>query len=648
MNKEIIHSVFEHTVRQFPEHIAVEDNSRRITYRELNAKANCVAHGLAKVGVGDQNVVGIYLDASIDYIVALLGVLKVGAVFMPLNTRFPDKRLNDILNKTKPSIFITTAALQNEFSVKIQRLSLSFSPSHILVLDHASRFSVEVLSRGTPVANSGHFSDENLPLTTGPDDGCYIVTTSASTGEPKAILGRQKGLSHFIHWEIDEFSLNNHMRVSLLSAVTFDVSLRDIFVPLIVGGTLCIPTEETRRNPRKLLNWMQNSRITLTHIVPTLFRLLTREIEDLGGDNDVLPSLKYVLIAGETLYGNDVINWRKVTGNRIELVNLYGPSETTLAKLFYRIKDYNLAPEEIVPIGKPIRNTEVFIISNGKPCSVGETGEIYIKTPFMSKGYYNAPKLTGMSFVQSPLVKDREDIIYRTGDHGKFNPGRSVQFVGRLDGQIKLHGKRVEIGEIEVVLRQHPQVRQAVVEVREDGFGNGRLVGYVVPKRGERPPVESLRRFSGDRLPDYMVPSVFVTLKALPLTHNEKIDRKALPEPDRARPEMEQGYVAPSSALERTLSNTWCEVLGYDRVGIYDNFFDLGGTSILAARLIVLVQKALGVELPIVKLFQYPNISLLAEYLSEGQRDQPSFDTVQDRAQRRRAAFSRQYRSTMR
>jgi len=645
MKDWIIHSIFEDTASKFPKNIAVKAGSRELKYSQLNAYANRVAYALAELGVGGQSVVGIYFEASIEYIVAVLGVLKANAIFMPLNTRFPDKRLSSIVNKTKPDIFIISARLENEFSVRLQKLNLSLGTSHMLVLDDACNFSIKGFPGGTPVASTRGFSDMNPPLRTEPDDGCYIMTTSASTGEPKAILGCQKGLSHFIHWEIGEFVLNENVRVSLLSPVTFDVSLRDIFVPLIAGGTLYIPDDETRHNPGKLFEWMRDSGITLTHIVPTLFRLLTREIDESGGGEDALPNLEYVLIAGEPLYGNDVINWRQATGNRVELVNIYGPSETTLAKLFYRIKDESLMPSEMVPIGKPISDTEVLIIQSDKLCPVGETGEIYIKTPFMSKGYYNDPKLNEMSFVQNPLVSGSKDIIYKTGDQGKFLPDGNVCFEGRLDGQIKLYGNRIEIGEVEVALRQHPHVREAAVATKKDAFGNMRLVAYVVPEQEQTVTVESLRRFTADKLPDYMVPAVFVTLKELPLTHNEKIDRRALPEPDRIRPEMDQAYVAPSTSLERTLTEIWCQVLGLERVGIYDNFFDLGGTSILAVKLIELVERAIKTELPIVKLFQYPNINLLGKYLDQGASAQPSYEKVQDRAQRRRAAFSRQKRS---
>lgn len=643
-NKFLIHSLFEEIVNQFPNNIAVEDVSRKLSYKELNAFANRISYALNRLNIGRQSIVGIYSEASIEYIVAMLGVLKAGAIFMPLNTLFPDKYLTLILEKTKPAVIMTDTSLEDKYFEKIQKLSLPIHSSHMIALDNAYNFSVKDLPSGTPTKIGSNFSDENPTYTTSPDDGCYIITTSGSTGEPKAILGCQKGLSHFIHWEISEFDLNENIRVSLFSPVTFDVSLRDIFVPLMTGGTLCIPDEEKRHDPKKLLKWMQDSSISITHIVPTLFRLLTREIEESSNDRDVLPFLKYVLIAGEVLYGNDVIKWRKAVGNRIELINIYGPSETTLAKLFYRIKDNNFAPNEIVPIGKPIPDTEVLIINNEKLCSTNETGEIHIKTPFRSKGYYSDPKLNEKSFIQNPLVMDREEIVYKTGDLGQYMTDGNVRFEGRVDGQIKLYGQRIEIGEIEVALSQHPQIQESAVAVRPDPFGNSRLVGYVVPQPKEKMKVESLRRFLADKLPDYMVPSVFVTLKAMPLTHSEKIDKRALPKPDHVRPEMEQTYISPSTSLERNLSEIWSQVLDLDRVGIQDNFFDLGGTSILAAKAVVLVEQVIKSELPIVKLFQYPNISSLAKYLSQSQSDQPSYEKIQDRAQMRKSALSRQRR----
>ncbi len=617
MDEIFIHRMFENIVERFPLRIAVEDSVRRVTYDELNRYANRVAHALADLSVGSQKVVGIYLEASVEYVIAILSVLKAGAIFMPVNTRFPPERFSAILEKTKPITFLTNAALEDECSGKLMKFSHSVLPRYMLVFSEPGYFGIKDISGGVPRSLRVPFSDNNPRLDEGSDDSCYIVTTSASTGKPKAILGSQKGLSHFIRWEVDEFSLNEEIRVSLLSPITFDVSLRDIFVPLVTGGRLCIPDEETRHSPGKLLKWLNDKGITLLHIVPTLFRLLTQEIEDLASSPKELPSLSYALIAGEPLYGNDVIKWRRACGVRTELVNVYGPSETTLAKLFYRTRDKDFAPGEMIPIGKPIPDTEVLIVNDGKLCSVGETGEIYLKTPFMSKGYYNEPALTGKCFVENQFENEHTEIIYKTGDLGQYLPDKSVKFVGRLDGQIKLHGQRVEIEEIETALRQHPQVREAAVTARQDAFGNLRLVGYFVPKPGEKPEVESFRRVMERNLPDYMVPAVFVSLTALPLTHNGKIDRRALPEPEGIRPEMEQSYLPPSTVLEKALSEIWCRVLGLDRVGIYDNFFALGGNSLLATQVISRVNKVLRVDLTLRSFFAKPTIAGLSEEIEK-------------------------------
>jgi non-ribosomal peptide synthetase component E (peptide arylation enzyme) len=359
--------------------------------------------------------------------------------------------------------------------------------------------------------------------------------------------------------------------------------------------------------------------------------MLTQEINELTSEK-ALPNLQYILIAGEPLYGNDINRWRQASGNSAELVNLYGPSETTLVKLFYRIKDKNFAPAEIVPIGKPMPDTEVLIIEKGKLCPVSETGEIYIKTSFQSKGYYGDPKLNENFFAQNPLVKDRKDIVYKTGDLGQLLPDGDVRFVGRLDGQIKLHGKRVEIDEIEVILRQHPQVQEAAIAAKQDAFENMRLVGYVLPKPGKKPTVESLRRLLGDKLPDYMVPALFVILKALPLTHNGKIDRRSLPEPDYLRPQMEQPYVPPSTATQECVSGIWCNVLALDRAGVYDNFFVLGGNSLLATQIISRINKVFRLDFPLLSFFENPTVAGLSEKIEKLKIEGKAFQVVPIRA----------------
>lgn len=615
----MIPGIFENTARRFPENIAVDDNRRTITYAELNTNANRIAHALAEAGLTGSSIAGLYFDASIEYITAVLGVLKAGAIFLPLSTQYPEKRLTDILNKTEPRVFITNASLESEASVKLQPGGHSSDAAHILVLEDTGYFTIKNSFGGTVLKEWRHFPGENPLLNTDPDGGCYIVTTSGSTGEPKAILGCHKGLDHFINWEIGEFHLDQDVRVSLLSPLTFDVSLRDIFVPLIAGGTLCIPDDETRYNPLKLFHWLRHSRITLMHIVPTLFRLLTREIEKAGGNDGALPDLRYVLLAGESLYGNDISNWRRANGSGIELVNLYGPSETTLAKLFYRIKDEHFADGETVPIGKPIPETEVLIIKDGKSCRVDETGEIHLKTPFMSKGYYNAPGLNDTSFVPNPVTVDYQDIVYKTGDQGKFTSDGIVRFEGRLDGQIKLYGNRVEMGEIEVILRQHPQVKEAVVAAREDTPGDQRLAAYVVPADGGEPTGAELREYIGRKLPDYMVPSYFITLDALPQTSSGKIDRKALPAPEAVPTEPKAAYVPPGNRLQQAIAGIWQEVLNVPRIGMNDNFFELGGHSLLAMQIISRISHDLKVGIEIRSFFESPTIKGIARLIQKSE-----------------------------
>ena len=337
MSDMIISRHFEDIANRFPEKIAVTAFSGGIAYRDLNEKANRVAHAMNSLGLARQSIAAIYLQSSIQYIVTVLGIMKSGAVFMPLNHQNPVKRLESVLKKTNPSVIITSEQFKDEFLWKLNQIEISYRPDYLFIMNDSFGFHIEGCRVESAVKQDLDYPETNPPLLSEPEDGCYIMTTSGSTGEPKAILGVHKGLSHFIYWEVNEFGLNDHEKVSLLSPVTFDVSLRDIFVPLSTGGTLYIPDEETRTNPRKLTQWLKESGITVVHIIPTLFRLITQEIEGLHQSENFFPDMKYALIAGEVLYWDDIARWQKSPGKTVDLINLYGPSETSLAKLFYRI-----------------------------------------------------------------------------------------------------------------------------------------------------------------------------------------------------------------------------------------------------------------------------------------------------------------------
>ncbi|MBF0558171.1 MAG: amino acid adenylation domain-containing protein, partial [Nitrospirae bacterium] len=417
MNKKIIHSVFESVADEFPGNIAVEEETgRTITYRELNEKANQIAFSLIECGVGRDVVVAVFIKSCIEYVASMIGIFKSGGIFMPLDPRFPARRIENILNRTSPKVFIAGS-----------ELSLSdFRHS-------GSGIYLPVFS----FFNSNNYPVHNPPLVSDPDDGNYIVHTSGSTGEPKAILGRHKTVSHFMHWEITEFALDQETRTSQLSPSTNDVILRDIFAPLISGGTVCIPAPDTITNTNRLVQWLDKSGITLVHTVPSLLRLIMKEMETSGSS---LNSVRQVLLVGEELYSRDAARWMDLTGNRAELVNLYGSSET-LAKSFHRIKERPADLNKVVPIGKPISNAALLVIKNNAAlCDIGELGEIYIKSPFIGKGYYKNPELTARSFVPNPINGDLSDIVYKTGDMGRYLPDRSIEYIGRLDTQVKIGG----------------------------------------------------------------------------------------------------------------------------------------------------------------------------------------------------------------
>lgn len=589
MNKKIIHTVVEHTATLYPDNTAVEYLDQVLTYQQLNGQANQVAHALLGRNIQSGDIVGLFLPASPAYVSSLLGVLKAGAVFLPLDVAAPQKRQDYILDKAKPKFIITS---KDHLSALPDILH-----DQVILLDSCETF---------PTSNP------EVEMT--PEDSNYLLFTSGSTGNPKAIVGRQKSLSHFIHWEVGEFRLDQQVRVSLLAAPTFDVSLRDIFVPLLVGGTLCIPSAEQRAEMSSLLEWLAASRINWMHCVPSIFRLLMQEIQQ-QDTQDVLPDLSTVLLAGEAVYGRDVLQWRKLVGERIPLVNLYGPSETTLAKMFHRVtEDY--PAQVMVPIGQPISNTAALILKNNRLCNIGEIGEIYIKTPFLSQGYYQDAALTQTVFIQNPLT-DQPDVIYKTGDMGRYRADRSVEFLGRQDHQVKVNGIRVELGEIEQTLMQHDALRQAVVVARRNRDESYSLIAYYTVSQ----PIEQndLREYAGEFLASAMIPAFFVEMEQFQLNLHGKVDRKALPEPESLLYQ-NLDYVAPRTEGEKKLAKIWGEILGLKQVGVENTFIELGGDSLKAIRAVALIYKEMEVEVSLKDFFKYDSIAELDRYIANQER----------------------------
>ncbi len=556
MTKSVIHSVFEQVAAQRATHPAIRATGGEISYRELNETANRLAWRLrTDYGVRCGTVVGLNLVMGIPYVIALLSVAKAGGIFLPLDPRLPPQRRRQWIAKVRPALIVSDA----EHSATWGALD----------------FDLPLL----PLEALSSEATTNPPLAVTGDDPSYIVFTSGSSGEPKAILGSQKGLSHFVHWEIKEFALDTTVRVSQLAPLTFDVSLRDIFVPLLAGGTLCIPAAEIRRDSRRLLDWLETEEISLMHCVPSLFRTLLQELAHRPQADALLTRLRYMLLAGEPLYSIDVQKWRALMGKSTELVNLYGPSETTLAKAFHRIGEVPQEPGRMIPVGQPLPNTALLILKDSELCDQDEIGEIYIKTPFMSKGYYGDPELTAQVFMQNPLTPVIPDRIYRTGDLGRYRADHSVELLGRQDSQVKVKGIRIELSEIEQALLQHPAIEQAVVAAHLSADRENYLTAYfiAVQKLGDA----ELRQHLEKWLPAEMHPAFFVPMQQFPLNLHGKVNRRALPRPADLLYQ-QRAYVAPASATEQALAALWDEVLDLGKVSVIHSFVELGGDSLKA------------------------------------------------------------------
>lgn len=634
MQNRIIQKRVEAISKLYPINIALNDGHRNMTYRELDVSANRIAQALRQFGVVPERVVGLYLEPAIEYLPAMLGVLKAGGIFLPLNTRFPVRRIAAVISKTAPAIYITHARYEDEF---ISAHGQDVMPEHhILILEGPQSFRVRTFSESRSLATDADFSSEAPVCGVHPDSGCYIMTTSGSTGEPKAILGSHKGLCHFIDWEISEFGFDRHARTSLLAHITFDASLRDIFVPLTTGGTLYIPDNETKQNPKRLIQWMDSNEVNIVHTVPTVFRLLTDGLKLAQREGAVVNSIKTIMLAGEPLYWDDIKRWEELYTGDCEMVNFYGPSETTLIKVFYRIAENHHEQTGMVPLGRPLPETEIMVLKADTRCAPSELGEIYIKTDYMTKGYYNDSERTEQSFIKNPITGSENDIVCKTGDFGFLSADGNLYYGGRQDNQIKLNGIRIEIGEIEVALRRHPDIVNAAVVADNVRHHRQELVCFVHQKTGTRLNAMIIKGYLSSNLPDYMVPNTYVFTDRIPLLPNGKVDRKTLLA---LKPPGEQTSFnsnVGTNNVEYFITEIWKKLLNRAEIDREQNFFDLGGDSFKVMRLVAMIDELLKIDVPAVKLFEYPTIKLLAQYIGKTEPVYQNRVSHRERAQKRR------------
>ncbi len=574
-----IHQLFEEQVERTPDNIAVVFEDQQLNYRELNARANQLAHYLQNLGVGPDVLVGICVERSLEMMVGLLGILKAGGGYLPIDPEYPTERLLYILQDAQVRVLLT------------QKHLIAGLPKH----------QSELVCLDTDWSFTTQAQESNPGCEVQPENLAYAIYTSGSTGEPKGVMIQHSSvvnLAHGLHQAIYAHHQISPLRVSINGSLAFDTSVKQI-IQLIYGHSLNIVPEKVRFDGHAMLSYLRQQKIDVLDCTPSQLRLLI-SVGLLDSDNHP----QSVLVGGEAI---DESMWATLAkAQNINFYNVYGPTECTVDTTICLITA-NLKPV----IGRPIANVQTYILDEYlQPVPVGVPGELHIGGAGLARGYLNCPELTNEKFISHPFHQTTESRLYKTGDLARYLPDGNIEYLGRIDNQVKIRGFRIELGEIEAVLSQHNYVETTCVTAREDSPGIKRLVAYIVPPKNVTPSTNELRQFLKARLPDYMIPSAFVTLETLPLTPNGKLDHRALPEPN-LRGEIELNFVAPRNLEEEILATIWSQVLRVEPVGIYDNFFELGGDSILTIQIITRARKA-GLELTPKQLFTHQSIAELA------------------------------------
>jgi len=591
-----VHEIFQLQVERSPQVIAVICENAQLSYEKLNQRANQLAHHLRQLGVKPEVPVGIYLERSLEMIIGVLGVLKAGGCYVPLDPAYPHDRLAFILEDTQTPVILT----QEKFITSL--------PPH----------QAQVISLDSDWGEIAKHSPENLLSQATSDNLIYTIYTSGSTGRPKGVMIPHRGISNQIFWRQTTFGLTSTDKVLQNISFSFDPSVWQIFWPLCYGAQLVLSRPTGHKDTKYLVHLIIEQQITVIAVVPSILRVL---LEEPGIEN--CQCLRHVTCGGEAL-PLDLIR-RFYTRLNLDKVlhNCYGPTESSIDATFWTSTRQISTQISTVtaPIGVPITNTEIYILDeNLQPVPTGETGELHIGGMGLARGYLHLPELTAEKFIPHPFKQVPGERVYKTGDLGRYLPDGNIEFLGRVDSQVKIRGFRIELGEIETILSQYPGITQTVVVVREDFHGDKRLVAYIVPQNAAAVNIEQLRSFLKEQLPEYMIPTNFVVLNSLPLTPNGKVNRQDLPAPDYREQKSKVAFVAPRNAIEYELTEIWQELLGIRPIGIKDNFFELGGHSLLAIKLFRNIQQKFAQDLPLSVLFQSGTIETIAEIISECQK----------------------------
>ncbi len=604
-----IHELFEAQAERVSEAIAVKFGEQELTYRELNERANKVARYIRSLGVGPATLVGICIDRSLEMLVGLLGILKAGGAYVPFDPNYRTERSAIILRDAHVSVVLT----QERF-IENGRLRMEDGQSRSPILNH--RLKVVCVDRDWEIINRE--SGNNINGGVRSNNLAYVIYTSGSTGKPKGVQVPHRSVVNCLRSIGEQVGFAENDIFLAVTTISFDIAALEFYLPLITGAKVVLAIRDEALDGRQLIDRLIECGATAMQATPSNWKVLldagwrgSRNFKILCGGEALSRQLADQLLEGGT-----------------SLWNLYGPTETTIWSTITEVQP----GEDSVPIGRPIANTEIYILDAYlQPVPIGVHGELYIGGDGLTWGYLNRPELTAERFVASPFSSQPGARLYRTGDRARCRADGNIEFLGRFDNQVKIRGYRIELGEIETVLNQHSSVKESVVIVSSfppktplslpspvEGEGvsqsDRNLIAYLVPNT-ERPLAKELRSFLKEKLPDYMIPSWFVFLDALPLMPNGKIDRNALPPPDGERPLLDQGLVEPRTEIEGLVAQVWREVLKLEKIGVYDNFFELGGHSLLATRVVARLRSNFNVDLPLRKLFELPTVAGLAEHI---------------------------------
>jgi amino acid adenylation domain-containing protein/thioester reductase-like protein len=610
-----IHHLFETQARQTPEKLAVVHQHEVLTYQELNARSNQLAHYLKKLGVGSEVLVGICLERSIEMIVGILAVLKAGGAYVPLDPAYPQERLSSIIGDAQVSVILTTQVLQQwlfeAFSTEdVTERSLAASPNqpHSIVCLDKIQETIAFQSKTNPVTDT---TSHHL---------AYVIYTSGSTGTPKGVMIEHRSLVNYAQAAAAQYQLSETDRMLQFCSIGFDAAIEEIFCSLIRGTTLVLRTDAMLSTIQTFLSHCEAFGITVLSLPTAFWHCLTDELPKLA-----LPgSLRLVIIGGERAMPERFAIWQQHAG-RVQLLNTYGPTETTVVATVSNLSTLATTPHNELPIGYSLGGIKLYVLNETlQPVVAGEVGELYLGGVSVARGYINRPELTAERFIQLDFAPG--DRFYRTGDRVRQRPDGQLEFVGRVDHQVKIRGFRVELFEIEAALTAHPAVQDAVVVARTEGSSK-QLVAYVVLPAAEATVTphpssleRELREFLKPKLPNYMIPSALVVLDKLPLTPSGKVDRRQLPQPhyriDTA------SHLAPRTRMEAQLVELWSNVLGMRAIGISDNFFELGGNSLLTVTLLTQMTDAFQVEVPVAQFYANPTVAGLAQWIESAQTGQ--------------------------